>query len=77
LLIPFISYLIARRIVNAPCLCVPHFLLDGMMISRACNRPNRLHRVFRADWAFYMHEQIDIGGILAPVILAMVGINFA
>ncbi len=32
----FISYLKARRIIDAPCLCVPHFLLDGMMISRAC-----------------------------------------
>jgi hypothetical protein len=76
LLLLLISYLKACRIVDAPGLCVPHFLLDGMMISRACNWPNGLRMVFRADWAFYMREQIDIGRVSAPVILTMVGIYF-
>jgi hypothetical protein len=61
LLLLFISYLNTRRIVDAPCLCVLHFLLDGMMIYCACNRPNRSRRVFRAAWMFYMREQINIG----------------
>ena len=72
-----VKLLKARRIMDTPCLCVPHFLLDGMMISCACNRPNQSRRVFRAGWAFYMREQIEIDGVLALVILAMVGIYFA
>jgi hypothetical protein len=39
-LLLFISYLKAHRIVDAPCMCVPHFLLHGMMISCDLNRPN-------------------------------------
>ena len=42
--------------IQASNVCVPHFLLDGMMISHACNRPNRSRRVFRAVWMFYMRE---------------------
>jgi len=52
----FISYFKAWRIVSTRCACVYRLLLDGMIMSRACNRPNRSNRVFRAGWMFYMRE---------------------
>ncbi len=55
---------------------MPHSLLDGMMISRACNRPNRSRRVFRAVWMFYMRENRRNELVVSIATLAIVALSF-
>jgi hypothetical protein len=53
-----------------------HFLLDGMMISCAHNSPNQSHRLFRANWAFYVHERQINELVVSIATLAIVVILF-
>jgi hypothetical protein len=79
LLLLFISYIKARRIVDAPLTrraCVFGFTMIF------CRQLKWLNLIY-GQWALGRHislkvgEIIDIGVVLAPVILTMVGIYFA
>jgi hypothetical protein len=43
-------------------------------MSRACNRPNRSNRVFRAGWMFYMRESRRNELIASIAILAIIAL---
>ena len=55
---------------------MPHFLLDGKMIYRACTRPNQLRRVFRAVWMFYMCKNQQNELVVSIATLAIVALSF-
>ena len=55
---------------------MPHFLLNGMMISRACNRPNQSRRVFRAVWIFYMRKNQRNELVVSIATLVIVMLSF-
>ena len=61
---------------DAPCLCVPHFLLHGMIMSRRPNRPNRSRRPFRAVWVFQGREDQRNELVASIAILAIVALSF-
>ena len=77
MLLLLISYLKARRIVDAPSMrraCVFGFI---MIFSRQPKWLNLIYGRWGGHIRLKVGERIDVGVVSAPVILTMVGIYFA